>query len=181
MYLCTNALLMEKRMDRYKPSPFFTWSVHLDGSREEHDAAVCQTGVYDRAVAAIGQAKKRGFRVNINCTLFDGADPEKVADFFGEAMAAGIDGITVSPGYAYERAPDQAHFLNRQRTKQLFRDIFRRGRGQKMAVQPVSPVPRLPGRQSELPVQPVGQSDAQHLRLAAALLPAGRGLRQDLP
>ena len=131
VYLCTNALLMEKRLDRYKPSPFFTWSVHLDGSREEHDAAVCQTGVYDRAVAAIKEAKKRGFRVNINCTLFDGADPEKIADFFSEAMAAGIDGITVSPGYAYERAPDQAHFLNRQRTKQLFRDIFRRGEGRK--------------------------------------------------
>jgi hopanoid biosynthesis associated radical SAM protein HpnH len=131
VYLCTNALLMEKRLDRYKPSPFFTWSVHLDGSREEHDAAVCQTGVYDRAVAAIGEAKKRGFRVNINCTLFDGAEPERVADFFSEAMAAGIDGITVSPGYAYERAPDQAHFLNRQRTKQLFRDIFRRGEGRK--------------------------------------------------
>jgi hopanoid biosynthesis associated radical SAM protein HpnH len=131
VYLCTNALLMEKRMDQYKPSPFFTWSVHLDGSREEHDAAVCQGGVYDRAVAAIKEAKKRGFRVNINCTLFDGADPEKVADFFTEAMAAGIDGITVSPGYAYERAPDQAHFLNRQRTKQLFRDIFKRGEGRK--------------------------------------------------
>jgi hopanoid biosynthesis associated radical SAM protein HpnH len=131
VYLCTNALLMEKKMDLYKPSPFFTWSVHLDGSRQEHDAAVCQTGVYDRAVAAIGEAKKRGFRVNINCTLFDGAEPERVADFFSEAMAAGIDGITVSPGYAYERAPDQAHFLNRQRTKQLFRDIFRRGEGKK--------------------------------------------------
>jgi hopanoid biosynthesis associated radical SAM protein HpnH len=131
VYLCTNALLMEKRMDQYKPSPFFTWSVHLDGSREEHDAAVCQGGVYDRAVAAIKEAKKRGFRVNINCTLFDGAEPDKVADFFTEAMAAGIDGITVSPGYAYERAPDQAHFLNRQRTKQLFRDIFKRGEGKK--------------------------------------------------
>jgi hopanoid biosynthesis associated radical SAM protein HpnH len=133
VYLCTNALLMEKRLDRFKPGPFFTWSVHLDGSREEHDAAVCQSGVYDRAVAAIKEAKKRGFRVNINCTLFDGADPERVADFFSEAMAAGIDGITVSPGYAYERAPDQAHFLNRQRTKQLFRDIFRRGEGRKWA------------------------------------------------
>jgi hopanoid biosynthesis associated radical SAM protein HpnH len=133
VYLCTNALLMEKRLDRFKPGPFFTWSVHLDGSREEHDAAVCQSGVYDRAVAAIKEAKKRGFRVNINCTLFDGAEPDRVADFFGEAMAAGIDGITVSPGYAYERAPDQAHFLNRQRTKQLFRDIFRRGEGRKWA------------------------------------------------
>jgi hopanoid biosynthesis associated radical SAM protein HpnH len=133
VYLCTNALLMEKRLDRFKPGPFFTWSVHLDGSRQEHDAAVCQSGVYDRAVAAIREAKKRGFRVNINCTLFDGAEPDRVADFFSEAMAAGIDGITVSPGYAYERAPDQAHFLNRQRTKQLFRDIFRRGEGRKWA------------------------------------------------
>ena len=92
-----NALLMEKRLDRFKPGPFFTWSVHLDGSRVEHDASVCQAGVYDRAVAAIQEAKKRGFRVNINCTLFDGADPTRVAAFFDEAMEAGIDGITVSP------------------------------------------------------------------------------------
>jgi len=127
VYLCTNALLMEKRLDRFKPGPFFTWSVHLDGSRAEHDASVCQDGVFDRAVAAIRAAKARGFRVNINCTLFDGANPSRVADFFDEATAAGIDGITVSPGYAYERAPDQAHFLTRRRTKQLFRDIFKLG------------------------------------------------------
>ncbi|UEM22215.1 adenosyl-hopene transferase HpnH [Skermanella mucosa] len=133
VYLCTNALLMEKRLDRFKPGPFFTWSVHLDGSRAEHDASVCQAGVYDRAVAAIREAKKRGFRVNINCTLFDGTDPVRVAAFFDEAMEAGIDGITVSPGYAYERAPDQAHFLTRRRTKQLFRDIFQAGRGRRWA------------------------------------------------
>ncbi|OYD80863.1 adenosyl-hopene transferase HpnH [Azospirillum brasilense] len=131
VYLCTNALLLEKRLDRFTPSPFFTWSVHLDGGREEHDKAVCQPGVYDRAVAAIRAAKARGFRVNINCTLFDGAEPEKVAAFFDEAMAAGIDAVTVSPGYAYERAPDQEHFLNRRKTKELFRDIFARGRGRK--------------------------------------------------
>ncbi|MCC7275509.1 MAG: adenosyl-hopene transferase HpnH [Alphaproteobacteria bacterium] len=129
VYLCTNALLMEKRLDRYRPSPYFTWSVHLDGDREAHDRSVCQDGVYDKAVAAIRLAKGRGFRVNINCTLFDGTDPERVAAFFDQAMAAGIDGITVSPGYAYERAPDQAHFLNRRRTKELFRGIFRRGQG----------------------------------------------------
>jgi hopanoid biosynthesis associated radical SAM protein HpnH len=133
VYLCTNALLMEKRLDRFKPSPYFTWSVHLDGTKEEHDASVCQSGVYDRAVAAIKEAKRRGFRVNINCTLFDGANPERVASFFDEAMAAGIDGITVSPGYAYERAPDQAHFLTRRRTKQLFRDIFQAGKDKSWA------------------------------------------------
>jgi hopanoid biosynthesis associated radical SAM protein HpnH len=129
VYLCTNALLMEKKLDQYRPSPFFVWSVHLDGDRDMHDRSVCQEGVYDRAVAAIRAAKARGFRVNINCTLFNNADPERVSAFFDSAHAIGVDAITVSPGYAYERAPDQEHFLNRTRTKQLFRDILRRGRG----------------------------------------------------
>ena len=131
VYLCTNALLMEKRIDLFKPNPFFVWSVHLDGDREMHDKSVCQAGVYEKAVAAIKLARERGFRVNINCTLFDGSDPVRVAKFFDDVMAMGVAGITVSPGYAYERAPDQAHFLNRRKTKQLFRDIFRRGRGHK--------------------------------------------------
>ncbi len=127
VYLCTNALLMEKKMDQYKPSPYFTWSVHLDGSKDEHDKSVCQQGVYEKAVEAIAKAKAAGFRVNINCTFFDGTDPARAAGFFDDVMAMGVDGITVSPGYAYERAPDQQHFLNRQKTRQLFRDIFRRG------------------------------------------------------
>ena len=131
VYLCTNALLMEKKIDRFKPNPFFVWSVHLDGDREMHDKSVCEDGVYDRAVAAIKLARDRGFRVNINCTLFDGTDPVRVAKFFDDVMAMGVHGMTVSPGYAYERAPDQAHFLNRRKTKQLFRDIFRLGRGHK--------------------------------------------------
>ena len=129
VYLCTNALLMEKKLDQYKPSPYFVWSVHLDGDQAMHDRSVCLDGVYDRAVGAIRKAKDRGFRVNINCTLFDGADAEQVSRFFDDVEAIGVDGITVSPGYAYERAPDQEHFLNRTRTKTLFRDIFRRGRG----------------------------------------------------
>jgi hopanoid biosynthesis associated radical SAM protein HpnH len=126
VYLCTNALLMEKKLHLFKPSPFFAWSVHLDGDKGMHDRSVCEDGVYERAVQAIGTAKGKGFRVNINCTLFDGADPERVARFFDEVMAVGVDGITVSPGYAYERAPDQGHFLNRRKTKELFRGIFRR-------------------------------------------------------
>ncbi|HXY90481.1 MAG TPA: adenosyl-hopene transferase HpnH [Xanthobacteraceae bacterium] len=129
VYLCTNALLMEKRMAQYAPSPFFTWSVHLDGDREMHDASVCQEGVYDRAVAAIKRAKERGFRVTVNCTLFNNAKADRVAAFFDSVKELSVDGITVSPGYAYERAPDQQHFLNRATTKQLFRDILRRGRG----------------------------------------------------
>ncbi|HEY4071863.1 MAG TPA: adenosyl-hopene transferase HpnH [Herbaspirillum sp.] len=129
VYLCTNALLMEKKMDDYEPSPFFVWSVHLDGDKEMHDKSVCQDGVYDRAVSAIKLAKQRGFRVNINCTLFNNAEPEQVARFFDSVKGIGVDGITVSPGYAYERAPDQQHFLNREKTKQLFRDILKLGRG----------------------------------------------------
>jgi hopanoid biosynthesis associated radical SAM protein HpnH len=129
VYLCTNALLMEKKLDQYQPSPYFVWSVHLDGDKEMHDRSVCQTGVYDRAVAAIRAAKQRGFRVNINCTLFNNVDPEQVASFFDRVRGLGVDGITVSPGYAYERAPDQEHFLHRSKTKQLFRDILSRGRG----------------------------------------------------
>src|SRR6185437_13256210 len=128
VYLCTNAPLMEKKPDLFEPNPCFVWSVHLDGDKEMHDHSVCQEGVFEREVEAIRLAKSRGFRVNINCTLFDGAKPERVATFFDDVMASGVDGITVSPGYAYERAPDQAHFLNRRKTKELFRDIFRRGR-----------------------------------------------------
>ena len=129
VYLCTNALLLEKRMDQFKPDPFFSWDVHLDGDRDMHDRAVEQEGVYDRAIKAIAEAKRRGFRLSINCTLFDGAQPERVAKFFDDVMAMGVDGIMTSPGYAYERAPDQAHFLSRQKTKQLFRDILARGKG----------------------------------------------------
>lgn len=132
VYLCTNALLLEKKLHLFEPGPYFAWSVHLDGDREDHDKSVCQPGTYDRAVAAIKAAKARGFRVNINCTLFDGADPDRYAAFFDDVRALGVDGITISPGYAYERAPDQEHFLNRRKTKQLFREIFRRGdRGRK--------------------------------------------------
>jgi hopanoid biosynthesis associated radical SAM protein HpnH len=131
VYLCTNALLLEKKIGLFKPSPYLTFSVHLDGDREHHDIAVCQDGVYDKAVKAIGLARQRGFRVNINCTLFDGADPANVAAFFDSVMAMGVESITMSPGYAYERAPDQEHFLNRQKTKELFRGIFRAGKGHK--------------------------------------------------
>jgi hopanoid biosynthesis associated radical SAM protein HpnH len=129
--LCTNALLLKKKIDQFKPDPFFTWSIHLDGDKGMHDHSVSQEGVYEVAVEAIKLAKSRGFQANLNCTLFQGADPDRVAKFFDEMKAAGADGITVSPGYAYERAPDQEHFLSRTRTKQLFREIFKRGRGGK--------------------------------------------------
>lgn len=126
--LCTNALLLEKKIDQYKPHPRFTWDIHLDGDREQHDWAVSQQGVYDRAVAALKLSKSKGFRTAINSTLFNNAEPERMARFFDDVTAMGVDAIMVSPGYAYERAPDQQHFLNRRKTKELFRGIFARGK-----------------------------------------------------
>ncbi|MFW5678952.1 MAG: adenosyl-hopene transferase HpnH [Pseudomonadota bacterium] len=131
VYLCTNALLLEKKLDLFQPSVYLTFSVHLDGLKEEHDKSVCQDGVFERAVRAIEAARDRGFRVTINCTLFNNADAERVAAFFDYCSTLGVEGITVSPGYAYERAPDQQHFLNRNQTRTLFRDVFRRGKGKK--------------------------------------------------
>lgn len=132
VYLCTNALLLEKRLDKFKPSPYLTFSVHLDGNREHHDRAVSQEGVFDRAVSAIRAARTKGFRVTVNCTLFNTADAEDMAKFFTFACDdLGVESITISPGYAYERAPEQEYFLSRTRTKNLFRDLFRRGKGKK--------------------------------------------------
>ena len=129
--LCTNALLLTKKIDQYKPDPMFTWSIHLDGDKAMHDKSVCLDGVFETAVAAIKLAKSKGFQVSINCTLFQDADAGRVADFLDAMKTVGVDGVTISPGYAYERAPDQEHFLGRTKTKQLFRDIFARGKGGK--------------------------------------------------
>src|SRR5262245_29356810 len=136
VYLCTNALLVEKKIDLFEPSPHLTFSIHLDGLRAHHDRSVCQDGVFDRAVTAIRLLRGRRFRVNVNTTLFDGVAPDDVAEFFNYVTdELGVEGITVSPGYAYERAPDQQHFLNRRKTKELFRAIFRRSQGRRRAWQ----------------------------------------------
>lgn len=127
VYLCTNALLLEKKLDLFTPTPYLTFSVHLDGLEKHHDEAVDQPGTFKRAVAAIRAAKARGFRVNVNCTLFDQMTADEAAEFFDFCTHdLKVEGITISPGYAYERAPDQEHFLTRQKTKQLFRDLFKR-------------------------------------------------------
>jgi hopanoid biosynthesis associated radical SAM protein HpnH len=131
VYLCTNAILLAKRLDEFNPSPYLTFSVHLDGLRERHDASVCREGVFDKAVTAIRLARRRGFRVSVNCTLFSGEEPEGVAQFFDFATELGVEGITVSPGYSYERAPRHDVFLGRTESKNLFREIFKRGRGRR--------------------------------------------------
>ncbi len=126
--LCTNALLLEKKLDLFEPSPYLFFSVHLDGLRDHHDKAVSQKGVFDRAVSAIKAAKARGFAVNVNATIFDGHPAEEIAKFLDFTTELGV-GVSMSPGYAYERAPDQEHFLNRNKTKRLFRDVFALGKG----------------------------------------------------
>ena len=131
VYLCTNALLLDRRMDDYEPSPYLTFSIHLDGNRERHDTSVCRDGVYEKCEEVIRNALERGFRVTVNCTLFQGESAEEVADFMDRMMALGVEGVTISPGYSYERAPSQDVFLKRLGSKRLFRDIFELGRGRK--------------------------------------------------
>jgi hopanoid biosynthesis associated radical SAM protein HpnH len=124
IYLCTNALLLKEKLDLFTPSKYLTFSVHMDGQREHHDFSVCREGGYDLAVEGVKEAVKRGFRVTTNTTLFDGADPNSVRAFFDEMMALGVEGMMLSPGYSYEKAPDQKHFLGRARTRRLFRAIL---------------------------------------------------------
>ena len=124
VYLCTNALLLKRKLDLFKPTKFLTFSVHMDGLEPEHDAAVCRDGTYQVAVEAIREAVKRGFRVTTNTTLFEGADPSRVRLFFDEMMKLGVEGMMLSPGYSYQKAPDQEHFLGRERTKKLFSQIL---------------------------------------------------------
>jgi len=124
IYLCTNALLLKEKLDLFKPSKYLTFSVHVDGQKEHHDFSVCREGGYDLAIAGIREAIKRGFRVTTNTTLFDGADPKSVRAFFDEMMEVGVEGMMLSPGYSYEKAPDQKHFLGRARTRRLFRAIL---------------------------------------------------------
>ncbi|HET7370675.1 MAG TPA: adenosyl-hopene transferase HpnH [Gammaproteobacteria bacterium] len=128
VYLCTNAILLKQKLHLFKPSPYLTFSVHLDGDRERHDESVDRKGIFDKATEAISAALEKGFRVTINCTLFDGEDPKRVADFFDYATELGVEGIMISPGYSYQHAPKQDAFLPRSKSKDLFRDIFKHGK-----------------------------------------------------
>ncbi len=124
VYLCTNALLLKEKIDLFKPSKYLTFSVHMDGQKEHHDFAVCREGGYDIAVEGIKEAVKRGFRVTTNTTLFEGANAKSVRAFFDEMMNLGVEGMMLSPGYSYDKAPDQKHFLGKGKTKDLFRKIL---------------------------------------------------------
>jgi hopanoid biosynthesis associated radical SAM protein HpnH len=124
VYLCTNAILLERKLDAYQPSKYLTFSIHMDGLQHEHDLAVCRDGVYDAAVKAIGAALQRGHRVTTNTTLFDDADPGRVRAFFDAMMELGVEGMMISPGDSYQKAPDQKNFLRRERTRDLFARIL---------------------------------------------------------
>lgn len=124
VYLCTNAILLQEHLHRFQPSKYLSFSVHMDGLREEHDEAVCRQGIYDVAVSAIKQAIDRGFRVTTNTTLFDNADPDRCREFFDTMTELGVEGMMISPGYSYEKAPDQDHFLKREHTHSLFQQML---------------------------------------------------------
>lgn len=124
IYLCTNALLLAEKLDLFTPSKYLTFSVHVDGQREHHDFSVCREGGYEVAIGGIREAIQRGFRVTTNTTLFDGADPNSVRAHFDEMMELGVESMMLSPGYSYDKAPDQKHFLGRARIRRLFRAIL---------------------------------------------------------
>jgi hopanoid biosynthesis associated radical SAM protein HpnH len=124
IYLCTNALLLKEKLHLFKPSKYLSFSVHVDGQKEHHDFSVCREGGYGLAIDGIREAVKRGFRVTTNTTLFDGADPKSVRAFFDEMMDLGVESMMLSPGYSYDKAPDQKHFLGRARTRRLFRAML---------------------------------------------------------
>ena len=129
VYLCTNALLLKKRIKDYTPSPYLTFSVHLDGNKERHDTSVCQKGVFDIAVEAIKLALEKGFRVTVNCTLFQGETAPEVAEFLDYVTELGVEGVTIAPGFSYEHAPQQDVFIKGKDVKDLFRNIFSIGKG----------------------------------------------------
>jgi hopanoid biosynthesis associated radical SAM protein HpnH len=130
VYLCTNAILLKEKLEAglFTPSKYLSFSVHMDGLRREHDDSVCREGVFDQAVDGIREALRRGFRVTTNTTLFDNASPISMQMFFDEMMDLGVEGMMLSPGYSYAKAPDQEHFLRRQKTNELFSKMLSNGK-----------------------------------------------------
>ena len=180
VYMCTNALLLKEKLHLFKPSKYLSFSVHVDGQREHHDFSVCREGGYDIAMEGVHAAVAAGFRVTTNTTLFDGADPNSVRAHFDEMMAVGVESMMVSPGYTYDKAPDQKHFLGRARSKKLFRAILsNRKKTWRFNASPMF-MEFLMGKQRPH-LHAVGHADLLHLRLAEALLPAAGRLRRHLP
>ena len=179
IYLCTNALLLKEKLHLFKPSKYLTFSVHMDGQKEHHDFSVCREGGYELAVDGIKEALKRGFRVTTNTTLFDGADPNSVRAFFDEMMELGVEGMMLSPGYSYDKAPDQKHFLGRARTRRLFRAILSNRKKSWQFNQSMLFLEFLMGKQ-RFQVHALGHAHVFDLRLAEAVLFAAGRLCRDV-
>ena len=181
VFLCSNAILMKKKMDLFEPSPYFAWVVHLDGMRERHDQFVEREGIFDLAVEAIALAKERGFRVNTNTTFLTTDTPKTVRDvldFLNDELK--VDHMMISPAYAYEKAPDQEHFPGVTASRQAVQRGVRGRESEAVAAEPHAAVPRLPRGQGRLPVHAVGDPVVLDLRLAAAVLPHVRRLHEDV-
>ena len=181
VYMCTNALLLKEKLHLFTPSKYLSFSVHVDGQREHHDFSVCREGGYDIAMEGLKPLSQRGFRVTTNTTLFDGTDPKSVRDFFDEMMDAGVEGMMLSPGYSYDKAPDQQHFLGRSKTKDLFWKILsNRKKSWRFNMTPLF-LEFLMGKR-EYRCTPWGMPTfSQHFWLAETVLPFTRGLRRHLP
>ncbi len=180
VYMCTNALLLKEKLHLFKPSKYLSFSVHVDGQREHHDFSVCREGGYDIAMAGVKAAVEAGFRVTTNTTLFDGADPNSVRAHFDELMVAGVESMMVSPGYTYDKAPDQNHFLGRAKIAQ---DVSRHSfePEEELALQRVADVHGISDGQEGADLHALGDADVLDLRLAEALLSAAGRLCGHLP
>ena len=177
VYMCTNALLLKEKLHLFQPSKYLTFSVHMDGEKEHHDLSVCKEGGYEIALDAIREAVKAGFRVTTNTTVFEGVDSKSVRNFFTEMMDAGVEGMMISPGYSYDKAPDQQHFTGREGNQSMFRKLLS-NRDPRLALQYVAAVPGVPHGQAQSALHALGHARVQHLRLAEALLPAAGRLHR---
>ena len=181
VYLCTNALLLERRMADYSPSHYLTFSIHLDGNRDRHDASVCRSGVFDKCISVIKEAREKGFRVTINCTLFQGETAGEVAEFMDMAMELGVEGVTTITGLQLRTGAAPGRVSETQGEQTAVQGHLQAGGREEVAFQPVVPVPGLPGGQPAIPVHALGQSHPECFRLAETLLPVSRrGLRAHL-
>ena len=173
---------MRRKLDHFTPSPYFAWAVHIDGLRERHDESVGREGVFDKAVDGDlgGEAARVPGHHELDVLQHrhpeDGPRRARLPE-----RRPRVDAMMISPAYAYEKAPDQEHFLGVTQTSELFREAFAEGRPRKLAAQPHAALPRLPGGQGRLPVHRLGDPELLGLRLAEALLPDERRLRLDVP
>ena len=122
IYLCTNGMFIEKRLGEFRPSSRFFFNVHLDGMEKTHDMCVERQGVFQAAVAGVRAAKKAGFLVCTNTTIYRETDIREIAELFEYLRLLGVDGHMMSPAYSYQAVSTKEIFLSRQDVHQKFRE-----------------------------------------------------------